>query len=572
MLMTIKEILKKEIGKAISCYESADSAAEAAASNQPEHGDYSSNIAMVLAKNLKKKPSEIAEEIKKELLNSAGVQKRIEKIEIAPPGFLNFFLKKEILTAILKDILKKKDKFGQSKKQKKTIVIEYSSPNIAKPLGAHHLRSTVIGQALVNILRFAGYRTISLSFPGDWGTQFGILIAAYKKWGDREKLKKDPINEMLDLYVRFSKAAKENPELKEEGRREFKKLEEGDGKNLKLWKWFLGESMKEFERVYKMLGIKIEHTIGESFYEPKLKGVIEDAFKKGVAQKNEDGSVIIRFKDSPPELIQKSDGSSIYTTRELAAIKHRMKHWKADKIIYVADNGQSFHLEQVFRAADLLRYAEMSNLFHVKFGVMLGQDGKKFATREGKLIPLEKVLKEAIDRARKIVEELNQKLSKKEKDKISRVVGVGAVKFADLRQNRVSDIIFDWDKMLNLKGNSAPYIQYTYARIKSILRKAKKSPKNFDLNFLRGENEFAILRHLIHFPEIITSAAERFLPNIIAEYILRLCEKLNVFYETTPVLKAEKSERMVRLALISAGAIVIKNSCALLGIETPGRM
>jgi arginyl-tRNA synthetase len=570
MLMVIKDELKKEIKKAISCYGSRDLAAEIKISDRPEHGDYSSNAAMVLAKELKKNPLEIAEKIKKNL-SSLNV-KFIEKIEIAKPGFLNFFLKKKVLKDILREILKKKEKFGRIQKKKETIVVEYSSPNIAKPLGVHHLRSTIIGQALVNILRFAGYRVISLSFPGDWGTQFGILIAAYKRWGNRAKLEENPIAEMLNLYVRFSKIAKENQELKEESRREFKKLEEGDEENLRLWRWFLKESMKDFNRVYKILNVKIENTIGESFYEPQLKNVIKDALKKGIAEEGEDGSVVIRFQNFPPELIRKSDGATLFSTRELAAIKHRMKRWKANKIIYVADNGQSFHLEKVFRAADLLGYAAKEQLVHVKFGVMLGPDKKKFATREGRLIPLKEVLDESVNRARKVVEELNPKLSEKEKDKIAKIVGVGAVKFSDLYQNRISDVVFDWNKMLNLKGNSAPYFQYTYARIKSILRKAKKQPKDFDLNALQKEEEFAILRHLVHFPEIIANSAERYLPNILAEYILELAEKLNLLYETTPILGAEKLQRNARLALISAAAIVLKNGSDLLGIEMPEKM
>ena len=535
-------------------------------------GHYSTNAAFELAKIEGKSPLAVAEELAVKIRTSkeAGI---FEKVEAVPPGFINFFLKKEVLAGNLKEILKKREKFGQAFSGGGTIVVEYSSPNIAKPLGVHHLRSTIIGQAIVNLLRFIGYKAVSLSFPGDWGTQFGLLIAGYKRWGDLRKMRENPIREMLDLYVRFSETAKENPELLEEGRQEFKKLEEGNRENKKLWKWFLGESLRDFERIYKLLGVKIENTIGESFYELELQPLIQDALKRGVAQKGEDGAVIISIPGSQtPEIIQKSDGATIYTTREVAAIRHRLKKWRADKLVYVAANQQTFHLEQVFRSAELLGYAKSGQLKHVKFGMMLGPGGKKFATREGRLIPLEDVLNEAIERSLKVVEQLNPNLSVREKGKIARAVGIGAVKFFDLSQNRQSDIVFDWDKMLNLKGASAPYLQYTYARLKSILRKAGVGRVLSIKYQVLGEKEFGILGHLIHFPEAVENSASRYEPNHIAEYLLKLAEKANAFYETTPVLKAEKELKEARLALIQAVAIVIKNGLNLLGIEVLERM
>ena len=534
------------------------------------HGDYASNIALVLAKTLKKNPIEIASALAAELKKNPGLA---ADIKIAQPGFINFFVNPEYLGGLLKQALRKKEKFGQGENKKETVVIEYSSPNIAKPFGVHHLGSTIIGQALVNVMRFAGYKAVSLSFPGDWGTQFGLLIAGYKRWGDPQKIKKDPIAELLNLYVRFSQAAKDDPELLDEGRREFKKLENGDKENLKLLKWFSDESMHDFNRVYKMLGVKIEHTIGESFYEPELKSLVEDALRRGIAKRGKDGSVVIPIPSSPtPEIIQKSDGATIYTTRELAAIRHRIKKWRASKLLYVAANQQTFHLEQVFASAVLLGYAKREQLIHVKFGMMLGSGGKKFATREGKLIPLEQVLKEAVERARSVVEKLNPDLPQRQKEKIAKIVGIGAVKFFDLSQNRLSDIVFEWDKMLNLKGSSAPYIQYSYARLKSILRKARRVNKKFDPLLLKQEKELAILRHLLHFSEVITEVVLRYEPNRLAEYLLQLAEKVNAFYETTPVLKSEKELRNARLSLVQAAAMVIKTGCNLLGIEVPEEM
>jgi arginyl-tRNA synthetase len=534
-------------------------------------GHYSTNAALRLSKILKKNPMEIAKSIKHQV--SSIKPNFFEKIEIVPPGFINFFIKKEYLAENLKEILNKKDKFGQGEPKKQTIVIEYSSPNIAKPLGVHHLRSTIIGQALINILRFVGYRVISLSFPGDWGTQFGLLIAGYKRWGGSKKIKKEPIKEMLRLYVKFSQAAKKNPKLLDEGKKEFKKLEQGDKENRRLWKWFLKESLRDFERVYKLLDVKIDYTIPESFYEPELKALIKNALDRGIAKKGKDGSVVIHIPNSStPEIIQKSDGGTIYTTRELAAIRHRLKKWKADKILYVAANQQTFHLNQVFRSAELLGFVKSGQLGHVKFGMMLASGGKKFATREGRLIPLEEVLEEAIKRSLKIVQKLNPQLLKKEKEKIAEIVGIGAVKFFDLSQNRLSDIVFDWDKMLNLKGASAPYIQYTYARLKSILRKANNFKKVFNPLLLKNEEELAILNHLLYFPEIVEDSAVYYEPSHLAGYLLRLAEKVNLFYETTPVLKAEPKLRDSRLALIEAAALIIKNGLKLLGIEAPEKM
>ena len=608
---------------------------------QKTHGDYATNIAMILAKIVKLSPVKIAEKIKYKIQNTPkesaqlptgqAKYKILGKVEVAAPGFINFWIDDNELKKLFSRTYYQGIKAFQRKpKKRETIVIEYSSPNIAKPLGIHHLRTTIIGQALVNILRFSGHRVISLSFPGDWGTQFGLLIAAYKRWGDKKKLKENPISEMLNLYVRFSKAAKEDPKLLEEGRREFKKLEEGGSENRKIWHRFAKESLKDFNRVYKILDVRIENTIGESFYEPELKSLIEGALKKGVAERGEDNSAVIIVPDSEtPEIIQKSDGATIYTTRELAAIRHRFKKWRATKIIYVAANQQAFHLNQVFGAAERLGFAKRGQLIHVKFGTMLAAGGKKFATREGRLIPLEEVLKEAIERARKVVEKLNPSLSREEKEKIAKIVGVGAIKFFDLSHNRLSDIVFDWDQMLNLKGFSAPYLQYTYARFASILRRAKfKKGKNFpiivshplpergeaerrvEMNGVhrlpeRGEAERRVEMNGVHrlperseglqmkvnsgggklhrlereimvkilfFDEVLEEISQNLFPNQLADYLYDLSNSLNNFYETLPVIKSKEAECLFRLHLVYGAKEVLKTGLNLLGISAPERM
>lgn len=546
-------------------------------------GHYSTNMAMKMASQVsgvkyqvsgKKGALELAKELAGKILAKApkGV---FQKIEAAPPGFINFWLSKEFLQKELEGVYKNRNGYGKSNIGRgKTWVIEYSSPNIAKPLGIHHIRTTIIGQALVNILRFVGYKIVSLSFPGDWGTQFGLLIAGYKKWGNPEKLKKNPMGEMLELYVKFSAAAKENPKLLDEGREEFRKLEEGDKENLKLWKWFSDESLKDFERVYEFLDVKIENTIGESFYEPELGDLVRDALKKKIAKKGEDGSVTLSIPGSEtPEIIQKSDGATIYTTRELAAIRHRFKKWKADKILYVAANQQTFHLDQVFRSAELLGFAKPGQLVHIKFGMVLAPGGKKFATREGSLVPMEEVINKVIDLAYKKVSDKNPDLSEENRREVAKAVGVGALKYYDLKENRNSDIVFDWERMLDLRGNSAPYLQYTYARFASILRKSTKfeirnSKQKANFKMLEKKEELDLMRKVLEFPDAVKEAHDSLMTSNFCNYLYALCNLANRFYETTPVLKEGNLVlREARLKLIEMTNRVLEGGLGLLGIK-----
>ncbi len=610
-------------------------------------GDYTTNVAMVAAKILKKSPMEIAKEIELRIMNyelGMGEKGIIEKVKIIAPGFMNFHLKPEIAQKNLNIILKQKDKYpstalrtsGGSKMgkaaKKKTIVIDYSAPNIAKMMHVGHLRSTVIGQAIYNIYKFLGYKTIGDNHIGDWGTHFGKLIYAYKNFvypegsrgvdkkrfdsAHRMKLKENFIVEMNRLYVDFNARAKTDEKLNDFAREETKKFQEGDKENVKIWKYFVKESLKEFNKIYKILGIKIDYTLGESFYQPMLADIVSSALKKGIAIHSQ-GAVIIPFDEYnlplhpnainagineikkledvlsktvninsgcgglPPFMIQKTDGATLYGTTDLATIKYRVEKWKAEKIIYVVANQQAGHLAQLFKAAEILGYIKPGMAEHIKFGMVLGADGKKFATREGKVILLEDVLKEAMTLARKIVEEKNPKLSEAEKSKIAKAVGIGAIKYNDLSQNRLTDISFNWDRMLDFRGNSAPYLQYTYARIKSILRKVPQrgirfgrrlSVKQFNPGLLKDERELAALRQLAIFDEIIERAGEEMMPNIIADYIYKLANNFNAFYENVQVLSAEKDLRAARLGMISGVAIVIKNGLKLLGVETLERM
>lgn len=542
---------------------------------EKKYGDYSTNIAMVLARHLKKNPLEIAhlfyEKIKIKNKNL------FEKVELVKPGFINFFLSKSILIKELKRILREKEKYGSSKIGKgKKVVIDYSSPNIAKLFGIGHLRSTIIGQAIYNIYQFLGFKCIGDNHLGDWGTQFGKLIVAIKKWAKEKDIKNLSIADLEKLYVKFHQEAERNLNLEEEARIWFKKLEKGDKEAKKLWKLCVAISLKEFERIYKLLGIKIDYALGESFYQPMLREIIEETRKKGVAKESQ-GALIIEFpeKDLPPAMLLKSDGTTTYFTRDLATVKYRLKKWKPDLIIYEVGADQTLHFQQLFRAVELLGWAKREKFFHVAHGLIRTKTGK-FSTRKGETIHLEDVLKEAIERAREIIEKskTGRNLNEREKKEIAKIVGIGGVKYNDLKQHPSRDIVFSWEKVLNLKGHSGPYLQYTFARCKSVLKKAnwkgiKKEITYRDFN----KEEKEILSQICKFPEVVEEAAKIFSPNLICDFIFDLAKKYNLFYQLHPIIKAENlQQKIFRLSLTFAVSTIIKNGLNLMGISAPEKM
>jgi len=539
------------------------------------HGDYSTNVAMVISKRINKNPIDVANLITQSL-NHLVTKSLFDEVEVAKPGFINFFLKKSVLINGLKRILREGDKYGSSKIGKgTTVVIDYSSPNIAKPFGIGHLRSTIIGQAIYNIYKFLGWKCIGDNHLGDWGTQFGKLIVAIKRWGEKE-IKDYSIEYLEKLYVKFHQEAELNPTLEEEARSWFKKLEEGDKEAKKIWKICIDISLREFDRIYKLLGIEIDYTFGESCYKGMLKNIIDEALKKKVAIKSE-GAIIIKCpKDElPPAMILKSDGATTYLTRDLATVKYRLKKWRPNLIIYEAGVDQTLHFKQLFRVVELLGWAKKEKFFHVAHGLIRLKEGK-FSTRKGLTIHLEEVLKEAIERAKEIIEktETGRDLSEKERKEIAKIVGIGAVKYNDLFQHYSRDIVFEWDKILNLKGNSAPYLQYTYARCQSVLRKAKLRtlPRKIKITDFKLEEE-NILRTIYKFPEVVQEAAEKFSPNLICNFTFDLAQKYNLFYDLHPIIKAENPEQKVfRLSLTQAVSQILKNVLDLLGILTPERM
>ena len=529
-------------------------------------GNFATNVAFLLAKKRGVSPLTAAEELKSKLRDN----KLFEKVEVAQPGFVNFWISRKSVAKEFQEIVGAKTKWGRPKVLKKELVIvEYSSPNVAKPMHVGHLRSTIIGDALANIYEFLGYKVIRWNYIGDWGTQFGKLTAAYKMWGNKKELETNPIETMLKLYIRFHEEAKKNPSLEKKGQEEFRKLEECNRENKKLWEWFRRESLKDFNRLYKVLDVKFDITAGESFYEKDLKPLIERLEKSGVAQKSE-GALIIPLDNMglPPALIRKSDEASLYITRDIANLEYRLKKYKPAKILYVVANEQALHFSQLFAVAKIMGFTS-TEVQHIKFGMVLGSDGKKLSTREGKIIILDDLISEGVKLAYQEVQKKNPKLRALEKQKIATAVGIGAIKYNDLSQNRGGDITFNWEKMLSFIGNSAPYLQYTYARLRSVLKKGKVG--KFDAKLLSDAERYIILK-LSQFPEAVKRGAESNLPNHLADYLYDLAQLANNYYEVNPILQSEPKVRAVRLNLIKAVAETLKNGLNLLGIQTLERM
>lgn len=534
-----------------------------------DHGHFSTNFAFVLAKSEKISPMEAAEKIKDKVLEKDGGE-MIDKVEVVAPGFVNFWIKDGVIQNEF-SVISKSDNWGRTDiGNKQTIIVEYSSPNIAKPMHVGHFRSTIIGDAIANLYEAIGYDVIRWNYIGDWGVQFGKLIYAYNTWGDEETLKEDPIKHLLALYVRFTQESKTNPELEGVGQEEFKKLEEGDEENRKLWEKFRKVSIKEFDKVYEKLGVKFDIELGESFYEDRLKPLIKDLQEGDFAERSE-GALIINLEkyDMPPALIEKSDGASLYFTRELANLKYRVEEYKPEKIVYVVGLEQSLHFKQLFKVASMLGFDE-GMFSHVGNGLVLGADGKKLSTREGKTIFIDDVLRDAEELTRKMIDEKSPDLPEEDKNRISELVAIGALKYNDLSQNRTSDITFEWERMLNFEGDSGPYLQYTYARLKGILRKTDVG--EFDVKNLTLPIELEIIMKLDMFPEVIKYSAETFYSNHLAKYLYDLAQLVNRFYQEQPVLKAESGVSSARLNLIKSVSDILKKGLNLLGIEALERM
>ena len=549
----------------------------------PKFGDYQSNALMSLAKTRKVNPRQLATDVVAKL----DVSEICEPVEIAGAGFLNFRLKPVALAETLVAAARGEHLFFEKAASPKTSVIDFSSPNVAKPMHVGHIRSTILGDCLARTLRLLGHRVITDNHIGDWGTQFGMLLLGWKQHLKPDALKVDPIGEMERLYKLVNATGEAMETVRDAARQELVKLQGGDEENLKIWREMIALSQKQFDTIYGRLGVKFDHTFGESYYNPRLKPLVDELVVKGIARESE-GALAIFFEDLPqlkehPTLIRKSDGGFNYTTTDLATLEYRLKTWHPDEIIYVTDGRQQLHFQQVFAALRKWQNADPElrtpnselKLAHVWFGSILGEDGKPFKTRSGETVKLADLLDEAEERALKIVSEKNPDLPETQRREIARVIGLGAVKYADLLPNRQSDYVFSWDKMLALQGNTAPYLQYAYARIRSIFRKAEGTfniqHSTFNIQ-LAAPEEIALAKHLLNFGLTLEAVAEEYRPNFLCNYLFELAGKFTAFYENCPVLKADSAVRDSRLALCDLTARVLKQGLDTLGIETVEQM
>ena len=553
----------------------------------PKFGDYQTNALMSLAKARKLNPRQLATDVLARLELSAVC----EKVEPAGAGFLNFRLQAAVLAQNLAAAARGEHLFFDRAAQPRTVVIDFSSPNVAKPMHVGHIRSTGIGDALQRVLRLLGHNVKSDNHIGDWGTQFGKLLLGWKAILDRPALERDAIAELERLYKVINAECDANPDRLEAAKAELVKLQAGDPENIAIWKEMIALSQKQFDTIYGRLGVKFDFSLGESFYNPWLGDVVQDLLQRGIARESEGAVGVFSDGTLPPKedmflvnrdgewvpdpaLVRKSDGGFNYMTTDLATINHRLKTWSPTEIVYVVDDRQSGHFKKLF--ATFARWqpaaAKQVKLVHVGFGKIMGDDGKPFKTRSGDTVKLGELLDEAEERAFKIVSEKSAELPETQRREIARVIGLGAVKYADLLPNRQSDYIFSWDKMLALQGNTAPYLQYAYARIRSIFRKVEGQPAAAQFQ-LAAPEELALARHLLNFGLTLEAVAEELRPNYLCNYLFELAGKFTSFYENCPVLKAEtEATRDSRLALCDLTGRVLQQGLQALGIETVEQM
>lgn len=537
------------------------------------NGDYAFPC-FILAKELKKSPVAIAEEIKEKISQNLENIKEISEVS-AVNGFLNFKLNKNQITQeVIDEFDTEKENFGSQKQEKpQNIVIDYSAPNIAKPFHIGHLRSTVIGQALYNIYKYLGYNVTSINHLGDYGTQFGKLIEGYKRWGAEYDIENNPIDELMQIYVRINNLCKEDKSVLEECRNNFKKLEDGDPYCVEIWKKFRELSLKEFDKVYDILGVKFDSLNGEAFYSDKMPEIIDILKKAGKLEESEGAQVVKLGDDMPPCLIIKSNGSTTYATRDLAAIMYRARTYDFDKAIYVTSYEQILHFKQVFATAKYLGLDEKytNGLVHVPFGMILLKTGK-MSTREGKVIKLEDLLNEAIEKSKEIIEKKNPELENKED--VAKKVGVGAIIFNDLSNSRIKDEIFDWDIMLNFNGETGPYVQYTTVRAKSVLEKAGYIPnvKEVNVEKLNDKDSQKIINQLYNFNSILKNVTEKEEPSILARYLVDLAQNFSSFYNNCHIITEDKEMQDARLYITYMVKTVLEKGLNLLGIQVPEKM
>jgi arginyl-tRNA synthetase len=588
-MQTFQSLLAKKLSDALRAGGLPDGG-ELTPASDPRFGDYQTNAALVLGKQRGENPRLLAEKIVAQI--EAG--DLCESPAVAGAGFINFTLRPGAVAEKTKELLRDQRLGVAEVKSPRRIVIDFGSPNVAKPMHVGHIRSTVLGDALARIAQFLGHEVIRDNHLGDWGTQFGMVIYGWKNLLDRQALQSNPLREIVRIYKKTNERATSDPDVREACRQELIKLQAGDRENVDIWKQCVALSMQDFEHVYKLLHIHYDLQCGESFYHDRLPGVVERLLRSGISEIS-DGAVVVFFRDNPeladkPLIIRKRDGGFNYATTDLATIDYRINELKANAIWYVVGAPQILHFKQLFEIARREGYTV--DLRHITFGSILGEDRKLMKTRSGENVPLRDLLEEACKRARKIIEEKNPHLSEDEKTDIANKIGIAAVKYADLSQYRMTDYVFSWDRMLSLQGNTAPYLQNAYVRIRSIFRKAGESPVatplwGVDADVRDAETghrpvatsltltdpaELNLAKRLCQFAEIVPQVLNDFRPNILANYLFEVANSFHTFYEACPVLKSEEPARSSRLALCDLTARVLKQGLDLLGIKVPEKM
>ena len=581
---TFQSILAKRLSEGLA-KAGLPEAGELTQATDPRFGDYQTNVALVLGKERGEKPRGLAEKIVAHL----DVAQLCEQAVVAGAGFINFTLRPAAIGKQTLDVLRDERLGVAETDSPQRIVIDFGSPNVAKPMHVGHIRSTLLGDALARVAEFLGHEVIRDNHIGDWGTQFGMVIYGWKNLLDRQALQRNPLAEIVRIYKETNERASSDPHVRDACRQELVKLQAGNKINVDIWNECVAFSMQDFERIYKLLDVHYDMQCGESFYHDRLPGVVDRLLKAGVAEISE-GAVVVFFRDDPeladkPLIIRKRDGGFNYATTDLATVDYRINELKADAIWYVVGAPQSLHFRQIFTIARREGYA--ANLRHIIFGSVLGDDRKLMKTRSGENVPLRELLEEACKRARKIIDEKNPDLSDEEKSDIAEKIGIGAVKYADLSQYRTTDYIFSWDRMLSLHGNTAPYLQNAYVRIRSIFRKAGEhtvagiadagpgSPTPATTTTaltLKDPAELDLAKRLCQFGEIVPQVLNGFRPNILANYLFELANSFHAFYEACPVLKSEEPARGSRLALCDLTGRVLQRGLDLLGIKVPERM
>lgn len=567
---TPRELLAERLRIALKSANLDVARGDVAPAHDTRFGDYQANAAMTLAKEKRANPRQLATEI----LAHLDVSGLSAPPEIAGAGFINFRLDDAFLARALHE-LAADTRLGVSQvSPTRKIVVDFSSPNVAKPMHVGHIRSTILGDCLVRIARFLGHEVIADNHIGDWGTQFGKVIYGWKHFLNREALAIDAIAELVRLYREVNRIEETDDNVKRAAREELVKLQAGDPENLAIWKQTVELSWREFEKLYALLDIKFDERLGESAYNDALAPLCDNLQDRGIATISE-GALCIFFPEIPaldgkPAIIRKSDGGFLYATTDLATIEYRVNHWKPDAIWYVVGVPQALHFQQIFAAADRMGIA--CDMRHIAFGSILGEDRKIMKTRSGDNVGLADVLQEAIQRARKMVEARADKLPPEEIESTALTIGIGAVKYAELSQNRLTDYVFSWDKLLALEGNTAPYLQNAYVRIRSIFRRAEEPVNPSAKIILSGSAERALGLKLLQYGEIVPTVLEEFRPNILANYLYELANTFHSFYEACPVLKAEPDLRASRLLLSNLTARILSHGLGLLGIRCPERM